>query len=329
MQQLMSFYAPQIASIGVGQQMEANRAEALVLTPEQAMSVLQDRCKVQPLRAQDVRQALGNSVFGQYWNQTFYPNVNQPAVLPAGQVAADAYTLSRALHALGVVGTQAYTQLHNGRLYIIFKGHAGLRNVLQGTRYLASNPQILQLGLGVKGLQNVAKGGFILGLVVSAGIEILDFLFNDQKTLTQLVGSIGYEAVKSGVVAGLAYGAGVFAGTFTAIAVAPLGIVVVAALAAGYILNALDSHYQIKHQVLKTLDSLPSDIEQGIYQLNQQGQLALEQVKAEWKRKVKELEAKASSMAAETAAKAAELALQAIIQSAKNALRQFFRPGRL
>jgi hypothetical protein len=309
--------------------MEANRAEALVLTPEQAMSVLQDRCKVQPLRAQDVRQALGNSVFGQYWNQTFYPNVNQPAVLPAGQVAADAYTLSRALHALGVVGTQAYTQLHNGRLYIIFKGHAGLRNVLQGTRYLASNPQILQLGLGVKGLQNVAKGGFILGLVVSAGIEILDFLFNDQKTLTQLVGSIGYEAVKSGVVAGLAYGAGVFAGTFTAVAVVPLIGMVTLAAVVGIGLNYLDDHYKIKQQVLKTLDSLPNSLEQGIYSINEQTLLVLEQAKAAWKRKVNELEAKATSIVAEAAAKAAEQALQAIIQSAKNALRQFFRPGRL
>jgi uncharacterized protein with FMN-binding domain len=165
--------------------------------------------------------------------------------------------------------------------------------------------------------------------VVSAGIEILDFLFNDQKTLTQLVGSIGYEAVKSGVVAGLAYGLGAAVGVATSFAVLPIGILVVAGLVIGVGLNSLDNHYQIKQQVLNTLDSLSSDIEQGVYQLNQQGQLALEQIKAEWKRKVKELEVKASNLAAEAAAKAAEMALQAIVQSAKNTLRQFFRPGRL
>jgi hypothetical protein len=207
MQLLMSTYAPPAFATSLAAQMESNRAEVLVMTPEQVMSVLQDRCKGQPVREQDVRKALGNTVFGRYWNHTFYPNVNQPMVLPTGQVGVDLYTLIRAFYALGVVCTECYTKVQNGREYIIFKGRAGLRNLLQGTRYLASNPQILQLGLGVKGLQNVAKGGFILGLVVTAGIEITDFLFNDQKTLTQLVGSIGYEAVKSDA-AGLAYGRG-------------------------------------------------------------------------------------------------------------------------
>jgi hypothetical protein len=60
--------------------------------------------------------------------------------------------------------------------------------LLQGTRFLAANPRMVQMGLGTSSLQNVAKGGFLL--VVGAGIETLDFIFNDEKTMNDLVGGI-------------------------------------------------------------------------------------------------------------------------------------------
>ena len=154
---------------------------------------------------------------------------------------------------------------NNGQSYLIFKGRAGLRNVLQGTRYLASNPQIIQLGLGIQGAKNVAKGGFILGIVVATGIEITDFMLNDQKTMYDLVGGIGVEAVKGGLAALVAYGAGALVGSAITVAVLPLGVMLFAALIVSSGLNYLDDSYQIKSKVIAALKAMPENLSEGIY----------------------------------------------------------------
>jgi hypothetical protein len=256
-------------------QLDFNTSDVVILTPEDFLSVLQDRSNAMDIGARNqLRLFLKGSVFGMYWNTTVYPNLNQPAVLPAGQAAADIYTITNAFRALGIAGTKAYTAIDkkSGRLVYILKGYPGLRNkLLQGTRFLANSPQILSLGLGMKGVQSVAKGGFILGLVVTAGIEVIDFIFNDQKTLYDLVGNVGYEVAKSGIVMGIGLGAGAIAGTLTTIAVAPLIGMVAVTVIFGMGLNMLDDNYKIKQQVLDTLKKLPDNLQQGIYQIPQGG----------------------------------------------------------
>jgi hypothetical protein len=317
---------PKDFSKDLDQQIDANRVEALVLTPDQFMSVLKDKTAHDERLEYDVRMTLQNTVFGQYWNKTFYPNVNEPAVLPLGQVAADLYALTHTLRALGVVGTRVYTKTANGKTYLIFKGYPGLRNLVKGTRFLSTNAQIVQLGLGVRGAANVAKGGFILGLVATTGIEITDFILNDQKTMFDLVGSIGYEAVKSGVVAGLAWGLAVGFGTFVSVAVAPLGIMVGAALLIGIGLNELDKQYDVKNKVLTALKSLPADIEKGVYQIKGRALDQIEQVKAELDHKLHELEKQVGSAVDKAVAKTAELAIEALRKAATEAIRQFLLP---
>jgi hypothetical protein len=275
----MTLYHVSNAEVMMAEQMETNRVEALVITPEDFMSILQDKAKASPAAAQAILKALQGSVFAQYWKQEFYPNVNQPAVIPVGQAGADIATLRKAFSALGVIGTESYTKTVNGRAYFILKGRPGLRNTLTGTRFLLTNPKIVQLGLGAQGLKHVAKGGFILGLVVTTGFEVADYILNDEKTMMDLVGSIGYEAVKSGVVVGLAYGAGLLAGAMSSVAVVPMVGMFVMALAFGYGLNKLDSQFDVKSKVLKTFKALPAKLEQGVYQLQQDGLPTLEQIK--------------------------------------------------
>ena len=137
--------------------------------------------------------------------------------------------------------------------------------MLQGTRYLASNPQIIQLGLGIQGAKNVAKGGFILGIVVATGIEITEFILNDQKTMYDLVGSVGVEAVKGGLAALVAYGAGALVGSAITVAVLPLGVMLFAALIVSSGLNYLDDSYQIKSKVIAALKAMPENLSEGIY----------------------------------------------------------------
>jgi uncharacterized membrane protein YhaH (DUF805 family) len=112
----------------------------------------------------------------------------------------------------------------------------------------------------MRGVANVAKGGFYLGLVVSILIESLDFILNDEKTMYDLVGAIGVEAVKGGlaVAFGMAF-AGAVAGV-TTIAVLPLIVLAVFTAAAAIALNRLDNHYKIKDAVIAALKQLPNTI---------------------------------------------------------------------
>jgi hypothetical protein len=317
---------PKDFSKDLDKQIDANRVEALVLTPDQFMSVLKDKTAHDERLEYNVRLTLHNTVFGQYWNKNFYPNVNEPAVLPLGQVAADLYALTHTLRALGVIGTQVYTKTANDKTYLIFKGYPGLRNLVKGTRFLTTNPQIVQLGLGVRGAANVAKGGFVLGLVVTTGIEITDFILNDQKTMFDLVGSIGYEAVKSGVVAGLALGAGLAIGSFISVAVLPLSVMVFMACAIGVGLNILDNQYDVKKKVLNGLKTLPDDVAQGLYRLKGSTLEQIDQVKANLDRKIQEAERQVNKAIDRAAAKAAELAIEALREAAMQAIKQLLSP---
>jgi hypothetical protein len=265
----------------VAQSMEQNKIDVLVLTPNQYMSILQDKAKNNPHLEYSLRKILGNSTFGQYWTKTFSPNAGEPWVGPVAQGANDAAMITKTLNTIGMAGITSYVKSTASGTYIIIKGYSANRSsALQGTRYLATHPQMLRFGLGMKSLQGVAKGGFILGVVVSSGIEVADFIFNDEKTMYDLVGGIGVEAVKGGLAGLLAYGVAAAVGTFvTTVAIAPLIVMAVVAVAAGIALNAVDSELKIKSQVIDALKALPDQTTQGLYYINTKSQSWQEEIK--------------------------------------------------
>lgn len=247
--------------------MEHKQVDVLVLTPQEYVGILEDKARQDPRLAAKLHAILAQSPLGQYWTQTASPNAGQPWVAPAALMVNDAYLIIKTLIALGIAGAGSFIKSTAQGTYIIIKGYPGLRrNLLQGTRYLASNPQMIQMGLGMRGLQNVAKGGFMLSIVVAAGIETLDFIFNDEKTMHDLVGGIGVEAVKAGLATMVGLGAGVMAGAVTAIAVAPLVTMAVAVLFAGTLLNQADQKHLIKQKVINALKNTTNE-EIGIIKL--------------------------------------------------------------
>ncbi len=266
----------------VAQSMEQNRVDVLVLTQGQYMGILQDKARNNPALEFSLRKILASSTFGQYWQHTFSPNASEPWVGPAAQGANDAIAITRTLNAIGMSGITSYVKTTATGTYIIIKGYSARRSAaLQGTRYLATHPKLIQLGLGMKSLQGIAKGGFMLGVVVSSGIELMDFMFNNEKTMYDLVGGIGVEAVKGGLGALVAYGlAAFFAGTVTTIAVAPLGVMALASLGAGIGLNYLDSHFGVKSKVIEALKMVPEHASQGIYYIDTESQAWLDDLRS-------------------------------------------------
>lgn len=265
----------------LAQSMDRNQVDVLVLTQGQYMSILQDKARRNAALEFNLRKMLSQSTFGQYWQKEFSPNASEPWVGPVAQGANDMLAITKTLNAIGMAGIGSYIKTTATGTYIIIKGYSAQRSsALQGTRYLATNPKMLQLGLGMKSLQGIAKGGFMLGVVVSTGLEVMDFMFNDEKTMYDLLGGIGVEAVKGGLGGLVAYSAALLvAGTITTVAVYPLLTMAIVAVISGIGLNHADNHYKIKSKVISTLKMIPEQTAQGFYYVNTQSESWLNELR--------------------------------------------------
>jgi hypothetical protein len=249
------------------QTMQQNRADLLIISPEQFMSIVQDKAVKNPVLSETLRKQLAGSEFGKYWQTTFNVNANNPVVIPVSQAATDVMLITKTMQALGWAGVTSYIKvMPNGNSVIILKGYAAHRDaMLQGTRLLDSNPKMIQMGLGMQGLKSVAKGGFQLGILIATGMEVLDYIFNDQKTMLDLVGGIGVEAVKGGLAAAFGLVAAGLIGGVTAVAVTPLVIMAFVVLISSVALNMLDNHFKIKEKVVSALKEASENAALGMY----------------------------------------------------------------
>jgi hypothetical protein len=169
-------------------------------------------------------------------------------------LGGDMTKLAQLGYALGGLG-QAYVKSYNGKSYIILKGHAGLRRILTGTRYLANNTQVMALGLGKHAAQAAVRSGGILTVVLVGAYRIADFFLRDEATLTQLIGYLAVDVVKVAITAGVAWGAIAVAAAI-GIAVGPIAAVVLVGLALTPALNYLDEHFGISDKVVRGLEEL-------------------------------------------------------------------------
>lgn len=251
--------------------MDSQQVDVVVLTPQEFVGVLQDRSRNDPRLAASLRAILSQSALGRYWTQTASPNAGKSWTIPASMLANDAYLFTRTLIALRLAGARTYVKATPKGTYIIITGRAGFRgNLLQGTRFLTTNPRMVQMGLGMRGLQGVAKGGFILSVVVAVGVETLDFIFNDEKTMHDLVGGIGVEAVKAGLatMVGMSIGTGMIVAGVTTIAIFPLSLMVAAVFLSSFVLNKIDETWKIKKTVIEALKISTDNTNPGIYRIN-------------------------------------------------------------
>ncbi|WP_448677001.1 hypothetical protein [Delftia acidovorans] len=250
--------------------MDSQQVDVVVLTPQEFLGVLQDRSRNDPRLEASLRAILAQSALGRYWTQTASPNAGKPWTIPASMLANDAYLFTRTLIALRLAGARTYVKATPKGTYIIITGRAGFRgNLLQGTRFLNTHPRMVQMGLGMRGIQGVARGGFILSLVVGIGVETLDFIFNDEKTMHDLVGGIGVEAVKAGLatMVGISIG-GAFAVSTTTLAILPLAFMALAVFVSGIFLNEIDKIFEIKINVINALKISTNSTPSGLYRVN-------------------------------------------------------------
>ncbi|MDR0217807.1 MAG: hypothetical protein LBI71_02825 [Enterobacteriaceae bacterium] len=144
----------------------------------------------------------------------------------------------------------------NGKKYIHLSGHSGLRRLVKGTRYGASHPQMLAMGIGQKGLNSNIVKGVRFCIVFSIGYRLIESIFKNEYTLADFIGNITMDMAKAAIVAAASWIIGTL---LTATVIAGGSIIVVAGIVlfAGILitmgLDYVDKKYGISEKLIAFL----------------------------------------------------------------------------
>lgn len=184
-----------------------------------------------------------------------------PSLLDSAALAVLAKDLSRG----GNVLTKYQIKNYHGRTYIVIKGYPALRRHLTGSRYLASHPKVVSMGIGKMGAAKAIKGGFVLSIVLSVGFHAVNQLLNDQKTWHDFVGGVAADVIYAGAsfaIASFAVSAAV--GGATALAIGSLLVVVAVGFVFGAVFLLLDDNVQLGQRIAKMLLETQTQIENSL-----------------------------------------------------------------
>ncbi|WDE09744.1 hypothetical protein [Thalassomonas haliotis] len=209
----------------------------------------------------------------QHWQQSSDGLKGFSSYLPMALDAKVLTVLAVEMQRSGNMFSTYQVKTYSGKAYIIFKGYPALRSHLTGTRYLANNPKIIQLGVGKLGAMNAVKSGFILSIIVSAAFHSLDQLIDDQKTwhhffagfTLDITIAFGSTAIAAGIVSWTI-------GTAAMVTIGPLVAVVAIGAFITYGTNTLINTNQITDEVAAFLkqaeDNFKDKIHDTRYQIN-------------------------------------------------------------
>lgn len=144
----------------------------------------------------------------------------------------------------------------NGVKFIHLIGLAGLKRLLTGTRYIASNPNVLAMSIGSQSFVSDLKAGIKFCIVFSLGYRILESIFKADYTLADFIKNITMDMAKLAVASVVSYAVGIVA---TAVAVTATGVIVAAGilffigLGTVAILDYYDTKYGISAALKKAL----------------------------------------------------------------------------
>ena len=168
----------------------------------------------------------------------------------------------------GNVFTKFQIKVINKRPNVIFKGYAGLRSHLTGTKYLANNLKVVSIGVGTLGALKAIKGGILFAVVFSVAFYGIEQLLNDKATWHNFIAGVSFDVVSAVTGGAIAWGAvcTYVGGTTAMIAVGPIAVVVIAGFVLVEIFDIIGMHYGVKQKIaaglIKAEKRMIADIEQ-------------------------------------------------------------------
>lgn len=168
----------------------------------------------------------------------------------------DGFVLARVTRDLGITG-KVIPKIIDGRQYIVFSGHPGLRKIFAGTIYKANNVKIVNMAIGKLGIAKSIVKGTIITLILTVPLTIAEFFLRDPKNLYALVGTIATDLIKIGIPALMMAIGGIGTTGSSILAFLPMGLVIIISLSTGLALNAIDEKYQVTKKLIAALEDLP------------------------------------------------------------------------
>lgn len=141
----------------------------------------------------------------------------------------------------------------NGQQYIVFKGYPGLRRILTSPRYRVDSPKVLKLGIGLDAAKGMAKSGALITVFISATLNSIEWIFNEDYGWPEFVGNVSSDIVKASIAAAAGYLAYAGVAAISSVAVVPLGLGIVVGLAASAGLYLIDRDLQITEKLITSL----------------------------------------------------------------------------
>lgn len=171
----------------------------------------------------------------------------------------DVNTLATLVADLGAVASRVDVRNYGGKAHIILRGYTGRREILTGTRYLATNPKVITMGLGRAAAQGAVRSGGVLTIYLMTAYRVLDYFLTDTATMTQLVGALAADVVKAGIAVGAALAVEAVVAATTSIATVAVGPLVVVIVVGGIVawgLGELDKRVGFTDKMIEGLEAL-------------------------------------------------------------------------
>ena len=90
-----------------------------------------------------------------------------------------------------------------GKTYIKITGYPALRRILNGTRYGASHPQMLEMAIGRRGLYNSLRNGVKYCIYFSLAWRAIELIFKSDYDLVDFLVDISMDAAKAMISRGI------------------------------------------------------------------------------------------------------------------------------
>lgn len=166
------------------------------------------------------------------------------------------------LEEIGLTGGY-YIRKHRGKKYLILKGHADLRNMLKGTRYLADNPKLLAVGIGPIAATNAAKLNAAIGIALYSAVDVYDF-FNGDIGISELLGNLTYNGISAVVSSTMGLLASAAVGAIVTSAAPAIGAGIVVGVAISTLANFLKEQYSITESISNEIGWHLEALERGL-----------------------------------------------------------------
>ncbi|WP_368545045.1 PAAR domain-containing protein [Enterobacter soli] len=175
-------------------------------------------------------------------------------VVNYGTNIKDVVTTSMIISQLGSFGIKATVYVnHKGTELIKISGYPAVRKILKAPVFAAKNPKIVDIGIGKYGLAKSIISGARLTFYVAAAYRTIDYIMNDETSLSEFIDSLATDVIKIGIASAVVWGVGLV--MVTPWIVANMALVVAVGAIATITLNVLDDKFGMTDKIVAYIES--------------------------------------------------------------------------